>query len=88
MNLQASWCKHTLNFKFKAGTSRGSMLHKTSYFLKIWDKINQFDAQKGRLFTWMLNLTRNAAIDKIKMDLKYVFVIKGKRINKLFIVII
>lgn len=35
-------------------------------FLKIWDKIDQYDAQKGRLFTWMLNLTRNAAIDKIR----------------------
>lgn len=35
-------------------------------FLKIWDKIDQYDTQKGRLFTWMLNLTRNAAIDKIR----------------------
>lgn len=35
-------------------------------FLKIWDKIGQYDTKKGRLFTWMLNMTRNAAIDKIR----------------------
>lgn len=35
-------------------------------FLKIWDKIDRYDANKGRLFTWMLNLSRNAAIDKIR----------------------
>jgi RNA polymerase sigma factor (sigma-70 family) len=35
-------------------------------FLKIWNKIDMYDAQKGRLFTWMINLTRNAAIDKIR----------------------
>jgi RNA polymerase sigma factor (sigma-70 family) len=35
-------------------------------FLKIWDKIDGYDASKGRLFTWMLNLTRNLAIDKTR----------------------
>lgn len=35
-------------------------------FLKIWNKIGMYDPQKGRLFTWMLNLSRNAAIDKIR----------------------
>ena len=35
-------------------------------FLKIWNKIEMYDPQKGRLFTWMLNLSRNAAIDKIR----------------------
>ncbi|MCO6358581.1 sigma-70 family RNA polymerase sigma factor [Roseivirga pacifica] len=35
-------------------------------FLKIWNKIPSYDSKKGRLFTWMLNLTRNAAIDKIR----------------------
>ena len=34
-------------------------------FLKIWDKIAQYDDQKGRLFTWILNLGRNAAIDNV-----------------------
>lgn len=35
-------------------------------FLKIWDRIELFDAQKGRLFTWMLNIARHSAIDKIR----------------------
>ena len=32
-------------------------------FLKIWDNIDSYDASKGRLYTWMLNLSRNSAID-------------------------
>jgi RNA polymerase sigma-70 factor (ECF subfamily) len=35
-------------------------------FLKIWDRIDQYDQAKGRLFTWMLNLARNQAIDKTR----------------------
>ncbi|UXX81383.1 sigma-70 family RNA polymerase sigma factor [Reichenbachiella carrageenanivorans] len=35
-------------------------------FLKIYNKIDSFDASKGKLFTWMLNLTRNLAIDKLR----------------------
>jgi len=35
-------------------------------FLKFWDKIADYNPEKGRLFTWMLNLTRNMAIDKIR----------------------
>lgn len=35
-------------------------------FMKIWDKIALYDENRGRLFTWMLNLTRNAAIDKVR----------------------
>jgi RNA polymerase sigma factor (sigma-70 family) len=35
-------------------------------FLKIWDKIGSYDPEKGKLFTWMLNLTRNLAIDKTR----------------------
>lgn len=35
-------------------------------FLKIWEKIDQYQPDKGRLFTWMLNLTRNLAIDKTR----------------------
>ncbi len=37
MNLNAAWCKHTLNFKFEAGTSRGVLHAKDSYYLKISD---------------------------------------------------
>lgn len=35
-------------------------------FMKIWDKIDTYDDKKGRLFTWMLNLCRNLAIDKLR----------------------
>jgi RNA polymerase sigma-70 factor (ECF subfamily) len=44
-------------------------------FINIWKKISTYDASKGRLFTWMLNIARNAAIDKIRS--------KGYRDNKL-----
>ena len=35
-------------------------------FVNMWRKINTYDETKGRLFTWMLNIGRNAAIDKIR----------------------
>jgi RNA polymerase sigma-70 factor (ECF subfamily) len=35
-------------------------------FVSIWRKIESYDASKGRLFTWMLNIARNAAIDKTR----------------------
>jgi len=35
-------------------------------FINIWRKIEFYDASKGRLFTWMLNVARNAAIDKLR----------------------
>lgn len=34
--------------------------------MKIWDKIESYDPAKGRLFTWMLNLAKNQAIDKVR----------------------
>lgn len=35
-------------------------------FVKIWNNIDKFDSSKGRLYTWMLNLARNASIDKLR----------------------
>lgn len=35
-------------------------------FVNIWRRIEQYDESKGRLFTWMLNIARNAAIDKTR----------------------
>ena len=35
-------------------------------FIKIWNQIGSYDATKGRLFTWMLNISRNASIDKLR----------------------
>lgn len=35
-------------------------------FVKIWNNIKGYDASKGKLFTWMLNICRNLAIDKTR----------------------
>ncbi|GAA4442096.1 ECF RNA polymerase sigma factor SigK [Ravibacter arvi] len=35
-------------------------------FVKIWRQIHTYDSSKGRLFTWMLNITRNGAIDFLR----------------------
>ncbi len=35
-------------------------------FVKIWKQVESYDAGKGRLFTWMLNIARNAAIDTVR----------------------
>lgn len=35
-------------------------------FINIWRKISTYDQTKGRLFTWMLNIARNAAIDTLR----------------------
>ena len=35
-------------------------------FVKIWNNIEQYDARKGRLYTWMINIARNASIDKLR----------------------
>lgn len=32
-------------------------------FIKIWKQIDSYDSSKGRLFTWMVNIARNASID-------------------------
>ncbi|WP_316248030.1 RNA polymerase sigma factor [Hymenobacter sp. BT491] len=34
--------------------------------VKIWHSFHTYDAGKGRLFTWVLNVSRNLAIDKIR----------------------
>jgi RNA polymerase sigma factor (sigma-70 family) len=35
-------------------------------FIKIWEKADTYSASKGRFFTWVLNIARNAAIDKVR----------------------
>ena len=35
-------------------------------FIKIWNSVDSYDETKGRLFTWMVNLARNLAIDKLR----------------------
>ena len=40
------------------------ILHDT--FIKIWQKIDDYDPSKGRFFTWILNIARNMSIDKLR----------------------
>lgn len=35
-------------------------------FVKIWRQIETYDETKGRLFTWMMNVSRNASIDTLR----------------------
>ena len=35
-------------------------------FIKAWDKADTYSSKKGRFFTWLINIARNAAIDKIR----------------------
>ena len=35
-------------------------------FMKIWNNFSHYDPSKGRLFTWMMRLTRNHVIDRIR----------------------
>ncbi len=35
-------------------------------FIKIWNNFKQYDETKGRLFTWMVNITRNLTIDTLR----------------------
>ena len=35
-------------------------------FVKIWHSFPSYSTEKGRLFTWMINLTRNLTIDTLR----------------------
>jgi RNA polymerase sigma factor (sigma-70 family) len=35
-------------------------------FVKIWNNFANYDSVKGRLFTWMINITRNLTIDTLR----------------------
>ncbi len=35
-------------------------------FVKIWQNSSKYNSEKGRLFTWLINIARNSAIDKIR----------------------
>jgi RNA polymerase sigma factor (sigma-70 family) len=37
-------------------------------FVKIWNNFSSFDETKGKLYTWMLNVSRNLAIDKVRSN--------------------
>ena len=40
-------------------------------FIKIWKNIASYDAGKGTLFTWLLNVARHTAIDRSRTDSKF-----------------
>jgi RNA polymerase sigma-70 factor (ECF subfamily) len=40
-------------------------------FVKIWKNIESYDSTKGTLFTWILNIARNTAIDKTRQRKNY-----------------
>jgi RNA polymerase sigma-70 factor (ECF subfamily) len=35
-------------------------------FVKIWNNLSNYDPTKGRLFTWMINIAKNLAIDMLR----------------------
>ena len=35
-------------------------------FTAIWEKADQFDAERGTAYTWIVSLTRNKAIDRLR----------------------
>jgi RNA polymerase sigma factor (sigma-70 family) len=35
-------------------------------FVTVWQQIDKYDDNKGRLFTWLVRLTRNMAINKLR----------------------
>lgn len=37
-------------------------------FLKVWDQASRWDAERGRLSTWLLTLARYTAIDRLRSE--------------------
>lgn len=35
-------------------------------FVKIWKNIDSYDESKGRFYTWILNISRNTSIDRLR----------------------
>ncbi len=40
-------------------------------FIKIWKYSDKYDPKKSRLFTWLMNICRNLAIDKLRASKRY-----------------
>lgn len=47
--------------------------------IKIWENIDKYDESKGKLFTWIINLSQNLAIDYVR-SLTY----KTQKLNQTF----
>jgi RNA polymerase sigma factor (sigma-70 family) len=52
-------------------------------FLKIWKNISSYSAEKGTLFTWMLNIARNTAIDKFRTESKAEHVVSWSQVKEM-----
>jgi RNA polymerase sigma-70 factor, ECF subfamily len=52
-------------------------------FVKIWKNGSSYDRSKGRLFTWMLNIARNTAIDATRTNY-YQFYSKTDEVTALY----
>ncbi|QMW03169.1 RNA polymerase sigma factor [Spirosoma foliorum] len=35
-------------------------------FIRVWSTIDRYDASQGRLFTWLLTITKNIALDDLR----------------------
>ena len=35
-------------------------------FVKVWNNSDSYSPKKGRFYTWLINISRNAAIDKTR----------------------
>lgn len=40
-------------------------------FMKLWSKSERFDSSKGKFTSWLLTVTRNASIDRIRREQKH-----------------
>jgi RNA polymerase sigma-70 factor (ECF subfamily) len=36
-------------------------------FIKVWKNISSYEPTKGRLYTWLVNIARNSAIDSLRV---------------------
>ncbi|MEP7318586.1 MAG: sigma-70 family RNA polymerase sigma factor [Panacibacter sp.] len=52
-------------YKIVHDTSIGEELLQ-DVFVKVWKNIERYDAGKGTLFTWMLNIARNTCLDYLR----------------------
>lgn len=35
-------------------------------FVQVWQRANDFDEQRGKVFTWLVTLTRNRGLDRLR----------------------
>jgi len=41
-------------------------------FLKIWKKINQYDSEKGKFYTWAYRIAKNTALNEVRKNTKLI----------------